>query len=82
MQILKKTDLTAVRDANIRIVKNKENSGCDISRASHIIVRLKEIELKTGSEINVRQLKPSVNLDVEERLVDSLDHVSRLRVVG
>ena len=82
MKILKKTDLMAVRDANMRIVKDKENLASAIAGASQIIIRLRDIELKTEAEIITRRTIRSTDSDVKERLVDSLDHVSSLRIVG
>ncbi len=49
--VLKKTDLDAVRSANMRIVKNKDGdyTPADIARASRIVIQLKQIELKIES---------------------------------
>ncbi len=81
--VLKKTDLAAVRAANMRIIKNKDGdySPSDIARASRVIVQLKQIELKIESfadkTLPGKRVVPSQPAFDGEPLIFSLDHLTR-----
>ena len=81
--ILKKTDLAAVRNANMRIIKNKDGdySPSDIARASRVIIQLKQIELKIESladkTLPGKRVVPSQSVFDGEPLIFSLDHLTR-----
>ena len=81
--VLKKTDLAAVRNANMRIIKNKDGgySPTDIARASRIINQLKQIELKIESfadkALPGKRVVPSQPVFDGEPLIFSLDHLTK-----
>ena len=81
--VLKKTDLDAVRSANMRIVKN--NGGnytpADIARASRIIAQLKQIELRIESLADktspTKRVEPTRPVFDGEPLIFTLDHLTK-----
>ena len=81
--ILKKTDLEAVRAANMRIVKNKDGGStpADIARASRIIIQLKQIELKieslTDKTLPGKRVVPVQPVFDGPPLIFSLDHLTK-----
>ena len=81
--VLKKTDLAAVRAANMRIVKNKDGGStpADVVRASRIIIQLKQIEMKIESfadkTLPRKRVVPAQPVFDGEPLIFSLDHLTR-----
>ncbi len=81
--ILKKTDLEAVRAANMRIVKNKDGdyTPADIARASRIIAQLKQIELRIESladkTLPEKRVEPAQPVFDGEPLIFTLDHLTK-----
>ena len=81
--VLKKTDLEAVRTANMRIVKNKDGdyTPADIARASRIINQLKQIELKIESLADktpsTKRVEPTQPIFDGEPLIFTLDHLTK-----
>lgn len=82
MKILKKTDLTEVRNANMRIVKNAngESTNSDIGRASRVMIQLKGLEIKAGIEESVGAFhRPARSVGQGDPIVDTFGH---LKIVG
>ncbi len=81
--ILKKTDLSAIRNANMRIIKNRGGgySPTDIARASRVIIQLKQIELKieslTDKTLPGKRVVPSQPVFDGPPLIFSLDHLTK-----
>ena len=81
--ILKKTDLDAVRAANMRIVKNKDGdyTPADVVHASRIIIQLKQIELKieslTDKTRSGKRVVPAQPVFDGEPMIFSLDHLTK-----
>ncbi len=81
--VLKKTDLVAIRNANMRIIKNKDGdySSSDIARASRVIIQLKQIELKieslTDKTLPGKRVVPVQPVFDGEPLIFSLDHLTK-----
>jgi len=81
--VLKKTDLDAVRAANMRIVKNKDGdySPSDVARASRVIIQLKQIEMKIESladkTLPIKRVVPAQPVFDGEPLIFSLDHLTK-----
>ena len=82
MTILKKTDLAEIRNANMRIVKNKESESVDIARASRIVIQLKQLELKMLGKTDVG-IHTRATHDGHGELVEGLvETFWQLRIVG
>ena len=81
--VLKKTDLEAVRAANMRIVKNKDGgyTPADIARASRIVIQLKQIELRIESLADKtapsKRVEPTQPVFDGEPLIFTLDHLTK-----
>ncbi len=81
--VLKKTDLAAVRAANMRIVKNKDGdyTPADIARASRIVIQLKQIELRIESLADktspTKRVEPTQPVFDGEPLIFTLDHLTK-----
>ena len=80
---LKKTDLEAVRAANMRIVKNKDGgyTAADIARASRVVMQLKQIELRIESladkTLPTKRVEPTRPVFAGEPLIFTLDHLTK-----
>lgn len=77
--ILKKTDLTEVRNANMRVVKNKENIPADIARASRIVIQLRQLEIKAEESREIPIRLAQAHREPEEVIVSNFGH---LKIVG
>ena len=81
--VLKKTDLDAVRSANMRIVKNNDGNYTppDIARASRIVIQLKLIELRIESLADktplTKRVEPTQPVFDGEPLIFTLDHLTK-----
>ena len=79
--VLRKTDLAAVRAANMRIVRGGGSAPADVARASRIIIQLKQIEMKIESLADkthaTKRVVPAQPVFDGEPLIFSLDHLTK-----
>ena len=83
LAILKKTDLAEIRNANMRIVKNKggDYTPVDIGRASRVMIQLKGLEIKAaGVDENVGVFhRPGRSVSQGDPIVDTFGHLKIVR---
>lgn len=86
-QVVRRADLVKIRDTNLEILENEEGvyEPLDLDRASRILIRLRECELKI--ERQAAQLKPKEAPEESAKPVDDngpvlIDQIDHLKIVG
>ena len=81
--IVRKSDLTAIRDANLRVVRNEsgEYSANDVARASRVLTQLKQVELRidgvVGKTPPQKHIEPLAQPVHDEPVIYKLDFLTR-----
>jgi len=77
MTVIKKTDFAEIRNACMRIIKNRESQPNHVSSCSRAMIALREQEMRIMGTAPTNRRAREVN-EVGEPLVDALPHLLKI----